>query len=576
MRVAVVSLVVLLVLASQAAFAGAPAEANAAGQPLHTFDDPLVTGLGTRVIRLANAGAENGTLVATFEQWSNAEPRPSVPYPVKRSTDGGATWTTVAELEDGATGEGRPWPLKWTPTLLELADGTIVMVGAVSGPLVEFQLWRSADHGRTWTYGGVIQASSQEGKPVWEPCLILGPNGELIVFFADERDPAHAQKISRIVSTDGGATWSAPADVVAHPDPAMRPGMPIATRLPDGRYLVSYELVGAPVAAEARVVASADGISWPNPADLGTRPESADRRYLASYPYLTWAPGLGDNGQLFLLGGYTIDARTGAPSPENRQTVLVSYDLGATWERTHTPFQPAECQPPGGTWNGTLWGASLLPSPDGSRLRLSSPGGRAGSVYCGVFTGEANVATLPYAADFAAAGEAGWATYSAGGCWAVSGAEFTETCAGLGGGDKALVGSTGWRDYTVGVDVVVTEAGADAGVLLRGTDPAVGFDALHGYYAAIDSGDGTLVIGRLNHDWAELTRVPLPGGVGVGQSYRLTVTASGATITAAVGDTTATATDTTFAAGMAGLRTFDGTASFRAFQVDAGTVPIMR
>ncbi|GAA1582498.1 hypothetical protein GCM10009789_40330 [Kribbella sancticallisti] len=508
--------------------ASPPAAANGDGKAIHDFADPDAKGLAIRTIRLQHAGRENGTLISTFEHWkpNSAE---SVPYLIKRSADDGRTWTTLAEVEDGETGPGRPWPTKWTPSLLELPRrvgkypaGAIFLVGAVTGPRVEVQLWRSLDHGRSWTYGGVVQESSSDGRPIWEPFLYLGAKGELVMQFSDERDVSHSQKLSQVVSVDGGETWGASTEVVAAPESHLRPGMPIVTRLANGRYILSYELVGAPIAADAMVKESADGVNWGDPADLGRRPQTADHRYLASYPYLVWAPGGGPQGQLILTAGYSIDARAPRQTPEQRQSALVSYDQGKTWFRMHLPFKPAEC-------DGTLWGAALLPSKDGRELRLDSPAGRPGSTHCGVYAEQANVGTLPYRADFATGDDPGWVRYA--GDWSVDEARVYRQSAAEGG--KALAGSTAWRDYRVSAEVRLESAGSSAALLFRVTDPAPALAAHDGYHATVTAG-GDLLVGRNSHDGpaATLAAAKVPGGVQLGTSYRLTVNAQGHRLTA--------------------------------------------
>nr|WP_238355833.1 exo-alpha-sialidase [Kribbella sandramycini] len=497
-------------------------------------------------------------MISTFEHWK-PNSSASVPYLIKRSTNDGRSWKTIATVEDGQSGEGRPSPVKWTPSLLELPQrigrypaGTILLAGLVWDPakaLAEVQVWRSPDHGRSWKYVGVAQQSSADKRPIWEPFLYVAANGKLVMHFSDERDPAHSQKLSQIVSPDGGDRWGPVTDVVAAPPQHLRPGMPIVTRLPNGRFVLSYELVGAPIAADAMIKESTDGINWGDPADLGRRPQTADHRYLASYPYVVWAPGGGPRGQLILSAGYSIDSREPKQTPEQLQSALVSYDLGKTWHRMHLPFKPKEC-------DGTLWGASLLPSKDGRQLRLDSPAGRPGSTHCGVFAGQANVGTLPYRADFSAGDDPGWVRYS--GTWSV-GAGNTYVQSGAGG--KSLVGSTGWNDYRAATDVTVNGAESTAGLVFRVTDPELAPTSQDGYFATIGA-DGKLVLGRNAHQKAPvvLATTAVKGGVVVGAKYRLTVVANGARIGAelrAVGSerilASVRATDSAFRNGNIGL-----------------------
>ncbi len=79
----------------------------------------------------------------------------------------------------------------------------------------------------------------------------------------------------------------------------------------------------------------------------------------------------------------------------------------------------------------------------------------------------------------------GWTTY--GGTWSTTAS--TETCADSAGGsgDKGVAGSTSWGNYSLTGDVRLDSLGsnANAGFIVRVTNPAVGADALDGYYAGV-------------------------------------------------------------------------------------------
>ncbi|GAA0624568.1 hypothetical protein HPO96_34205 [Kribbella sandramycini] len=562
------------------------ASANDPGYQLHTFTNPDERGLAARVIRLQHAGAQNGTLISTFEHWI-PNGFPTVPYLIKRSVDDGATWSTIATLEDGETGAGRPWPVKWTPTLLELPAaaggfpaGTLLMVGLVWNPFsgqAELQLWRSTNQGVNWTYGGVIQS----GGKFYEPFLYIDGAGRVVVVFADERQhPTFNQKVVQITSADGGTTWSPVQNVLANGNGVDRPGMAVVTKLPDNTYRMVFEVcgVGTP-GCQVRIKQSADGANWGSPTDYGTRPE-ADGRFLTSGPYVTWAPGDTPAGQLIVSGAgtwRTVDNQIFGP--ENYQTLFVSYDLGATWHRMPTPFRPAGNYPEKGPCaepDGTNWSGTLLPSADGSSIRWMTSGPRAGSIQCNAWTQAANVGTIPRSDTFASGNGPGWINY--GGAWGVSSGAYRETSGG-GSGTKSLTGSTGWTNYTVAADVTQSSSGGDAGVLFRVTNPNIGTDAHRGYYAGIGVG-GTLFIGKQDYNYSTLGAVPVTGGVTTGTAYRVTVTAKGSQLTATVRPagastpvTTLTVNDSSFLTGQVGIRNLDTAAAFDNFTVDAIAAP---
>jgi hypothetical protein len=92
-----------------------------------------------------------------------------------------------------------------------------------------------------------------------------------------------------VTSTDGGLTWGPRQNVVAiHSTSAVtyRPGMANVRRLPNGRYLMSYELCGSglPDSCAVHYRTSADGWRWGDPADPGTVPETVDGKRLFHAP----------------------------------------------------------------------------------------------------------------------------------------------------------------------------------------------------------------------------------------------------------------------------------------------------
>jgi hypothetical protein len=133
--------------------------------------------------------------------------------------------------------------------------GTLLIAG-VSTPLsltggAYIDLYTSHDMGRSWTfashvaYGAGPETVATGDKAVWEP-FFLEYSGSLIVYFSDQRDSAHSQKLSLTITTDL-LTWSASADVVAYSDVNARPGMAVVTYLPTtGQYMLSYEYCNPP------------------------------------------------------------------------------------------------------------------------------------------------------------------------------------------------------------------------------------------------------------------------------------------------------------------------------------------
>ncbi len=451
--------------------------------------------------------------------------------------------------------------------------GTLLLVGnkvPADGSYTEFFAWRSTDHGASWTPIGEVQRGGTFGRGIWEPFLTLDERGRLLMYFADERDsPNHSQMIVHTVSTDGGETWGPVVRDVASAVAGDRPGMPTVVKLGAKRkYVLAFEVCGRPH-CEVRLKFSNDGARWSPATDLGLRPETPDGRYLGHSPYLTWVPTGGGRGQL-VLGGQHVFSTVGddLTGEDYRAVFLNTGDGTGRWDWAPAPWRISNASP---SCNAN-YSPHLMPDGAPGVLRLSAPTSTGASGPCGEATGTASVGVLPFADAFAANGDAGWNTY--GGCWAVEAGTYVESCGG-GGGPKALTGSTGWRNYTISADVRITSAQGNAGVLARVSDPADGADSHHGYHAFFDLASQQLTIARQEYAYVPFVSVPVKGGVRSGDWYRLSLQVDGAKLTATLrpaagGEaTTATFTDPydSFPRGMAGLRNHAGTASYKNVQV---------
>ncbi|NUR01209.1 MAG: ricin-type beta-trefoil lectin domain protein, partial [Streptomyces sp.] len=183
--------------------AAGPAHAiSRASQTMYTSPStaPSPGALYPRGLRLQYSGSSNGTMLATFEQYSSGTPV----FPIYRSTDNGNSWTQISSITDTHNGFG----MRYQPQLYELPTqignfpaGTILAAGnSIPNDLssTELDLYASTDHGMTWSFvssiaqGGRADVTNGE-TPVWEPFLMVS-GSKLIVYYSDQRDPNHAQK----------------------------------------------------------------------------------------------------------------------------------------------------------------------------------------------------------------------------------------------------------------------------------------------------------------------------------------------------------------------------------------------
>jgi len=116
-------------------------------------------------------------------------------------------------------------------------------------------------------------------------------NGKLIVYYSDERDPAHNQKIVHQTSVDG-LSWGSVVNDVAI-DLKKRPGMPAVAMMDNGKYIMSLECVCDGTTYTA-IKTSNDPEHWIAD-EAGTIVS-----HTGGTPYIVWMPSGGRNGTLIL------------------------------------------------------------------------------------------------------------------------------------------------------------------------------------------------------------------------------------------------------------------------------------
>lgn len=146
------------------------------------------------------------------------------------------------------------WTLIHQPVLFELPQrigkldkGTVLCGGmAKSAQHYAIEIYAGTDALKSWKYVSTVAMGGQgvmnTASAVWEPFFVC-ENGTLYCFYSDERGMTEGgQRIVYSKSTDG-ENWSEIVKVCdfEEKNAKYRPGMPVVTKLNDGRFMLIYE-----------------------------------------------------------------------------------------------------------------------------------------------------------------------------------------------------------------------------------------------------------------------------------------------------------------------------------------------
>jgi len=373
-----------------------------------------------KIIVLKHNGSANGTQLVTFDKLvlqSGVQV-----YPIYRSTDNGTSWTHVTDVNPSATfpaltRTAQPFLFEVTQTTGSLTAGTILLAGMImptdrsSSRLV---LYKSTNQGTSWSYLSTIDAGgpavydpspTSTTSTVWEPSLAIDGYGGLVAYFSDERQKSSnvLQAVSYRRSTDGGASWGSLVNVSAPTNKSDRPGMITVSKLGDGRYIATFEVVNRPSrtqnTAPVYYKISSDGLSWGTATSIGTRIALADGRGIGSSPYVTWVPSGGPKGMVVVASKWSL---TASGAIDGGQNLYVNYNLGdGPWERLPMAVTYDASDTQGGNFSGFAQGIdagvdgrTLYQATNVENLSTSLNDIRVGSIPLDAQQYEAELATI--------------------------------------------------------------------------------------------------------------------------------------------------------------------------------------
>lgn len=311
-----------------------------------------------RVIRAEHGEAE-GTILASAVTFDDDGGHGAI----FESTDDGRSFEQISTVSDPGASDGLCCSTLYElpQQVGELPAGTLLWSGSVGqeadDPRMTLPIWASDDGGHTWEHLATVATSENSGG-LWEPEFTVAKDGKLVMFAADEtQQPEHSQTLVMSESEDG-IEWSERRNVVAAEDPELRPGMPVVRTLPDGTYLMSYEICGMDCRHFTR--SSTDGIDWGDPEDLGEPLESADGTHFRHAQNISWYDDGSDTGRMLTIGQVLNDA-DGQVAPGSGQTMFVSDDPPeGEWQSAEAPLHINE------PWDDPCpnYTSSLLPMPE--------------------------------------------------------------------------------------------------------------------------------------------------------------------------------------------------------------------
>jgi hypothetical protein len=366
-----VSAAILVLLASLPAFDAAFAQQ--VGRAPIAVGQKLADGQAyATAVQLAHqpSRANNGRILLSFEENGMDG------IPLYESRDNGKSWQFVIRATDPARPDHAICNLHWQPHLTEmprtvgmLKAGTILLSASSvcngdNGRMASMQLqfYASSDLGRSWKYISAIADGTAE-LPVWEPHLQVLDDGKLVTYFSSEVHKAdgYNQLLSHKMSSDAGKTWEPEVYDTAIAGGVERPGMVIIDRLPDRRYVMTYEDVEGPTQNQVHLKYSNDGMHWGDPADRGTPIQTESGLYPINCPTIRWLPAGGPQGVLLVSArGDSAQGLAGGKSFYWN----ANSGVGPWWE------VPAPVQKLGNGRAG--WTQAMLLQPDGEILHITS------------------------------------------------------------------------------------------------------------------------------------------------------------------------------------------------------------
>ncbi len=320
---------------------------------------------------------------------------------VSRTTDGGQTWSAPVTAVSSASGNvGNGQMLVLPGGEIWLAYRLVIQSGSTYDTSLNVR--RSTDGGRTWSDlpgGLIVSATAGSFKGVWEPHL-ENINGTIAVLYADDSPAAVGSTglQNLYMKTWNGNGWGSRITVSDGVAAGSRDGMPVITRMKDGRYMTVFEasdVPGHPFVIKFKI--SNDGLNWSGARQTLYVPNGTGKK--AGAPFVA---KLADGRLIAAFQTDESSANTG--DPYTSMHTMISANNGATWEHKTNVF-------PVSNTTSSNWNA--LMTIDSTRVAaVTSADYPASSVYLKfgytMTPAQTNLVNNP---SFETANITGWTTY---------------------------------------------------------------------------------------------------------------------------------------------------------------------
>ncbi|KAL2866217.1 BNR/Asp-box repeat domain protein [Aspergillus lucknowensis] len=285
---------------------------------------------------------EDPVLLSTWSFWP-----PEGPYlPIYRSINGGRSWSDYSRVY--FTHRNYTGGNIWQPFLYELPQrvgeypqGTILASGNAipeDASSTNIELYASLDRGFSWEFVSVVATggppnTTNGATPVWEPFISMYKD-ILTVYYSDQRDPLHGQKLAH-QSTQDLIHWGPIINDAADANYTLRPGMTTIAQLGNGKYILSYELANSQetdYAVHYRIADSPLEFDRARPHLL----RSQDGTIPSACPYTVWTPIGGPHGTIVLSDGTHTEVFINRENGDPRAWLKVPTDHGVAYSRSLT------------------------------------------------------------------------------------------------------------------------------------------------------------------------------------------------------------------------------------------------